>query len=337
MKIGLYGGSFDPVHQGHIAVARSALKALNLDEIWFLPAMLNPFKDHSSAGFKQRCEMVKMAIKPYRHFRMSDIEKENGIPSYTINTVRRIRARYPGNEYYWIIGSDSLEKLDGWKNIDELRTLVRFICVSRDEMTRDDVIMVKVPWHPASSTAIRNGDFRYIDRQQARYIMDNGLYCESISRNKLTEKRWKHVESVAQLCVRFAQGNNLDTRKAYLAGIYHDIAKYFDHDEMSLWMDLYYPQQKQLGFDTWHQFAGEAYLYRYCQMRDKEILKAIRHHCLGDDDAPLSMMLYCADKLDPTRGYDSSKEIELCCRDIKQGYRTVYLQQQEYLRKEGII
>ena len=175
-KIGLLGGSFNPIHQGHIHIARCVRKALNLKEVWFLPAMQNPFKDSDIVDIDVRAKLIRKAIAPYRHLKVNLVEKKNTIPSYSVNTARRLHRKYPEHEFYWIIGSDNLAKLDQWYQIDELRKLVTFVCCGRGEEFDEEkygVIRVDCPVHPASSTAIRNGDYRYVPkaiRQDVRKI-----------------------------------------------------------------------------------------------------------------------------------------------------------------------
>ncbi len=337
-KIGLLGGSFDPIHNGHIHVALIVYNALNLDEVWFLPTVKTPLKDRGLTDIKYRAAMIKRIIRPYRHFKLSMIEEKNTIPSYSINTARLLHKMYPDDKFYWLIGSDVLTQLDSWKDIDELKKLVTFICVQRgDEAARDDVLMIDAERHPGSSTAVRNGNFSYLPDNLRRYIITKGLYDEAIAQATVNEKRWEHVQSVAALCRDIAIANGLDGNKAYRAGLLHDIAKDMDRDRLDTYMDIYYPDKKELNHHIWHQYVGAAHLKRYYKLEDREILRAVEHHCLGDDDSPLSMVVYCADKLDPSRGYDSSKEIELCKQNIRKGFEVVHQQQEAYLRKEGIL
>ena len=180
-------------------------------------------------------------------------------------------------------------------------------------------------------------DLKLLTVRQKRYIMEHYLYLESISKSTVGEKRWGHVRRVSRLCSDFAAGNHLDPQKAYVSGMLHDIAKEMKQQELKPYMDLYYPQYESYNYNVWHQYVGALMLDKDLKCTDKDIIKAVRHHCLGDDRSPYSMILYCADKLDPGREYDSSREIALCEHNIVEGYRTVMQQQQEYLRKEGVI
>ncbi len=130
MKIGIYGGSFNPVHYGHVNVALKAIEDLSLDRLLIVPANVSPFKDGCSAEMEpkvwSRVEFVKAAFAAIPGVEVDERELIRGGVSYTIDTVRQIRAENGDGEYYFIIGEDSLEGLSRWKDIDELKKLVEF-------------------------------------------------------------------------------------------------------------------------------------------------------------------------------------------------------------------
>lgn len=169
------------------------------------------------------------------------------------------------------------------------------------------------------------------------YIMANYLYQQELSRKDLSKKRFEHVLRVAELSRDIAIANRLDGNKAYAIGLFHDAAKEMDPNLLERYMDIYHPDKKGINVHLWHQYVGAICLSRYFKVRDREFLKAVRHHATGDDSAALSMVIYCSDKLDPGRGYDSSGTVELCRQDICSGFKETKRQQDEYLRKEGII
>ncbi len=145
MRIGLYGGSFNPVHHGHINIARRAIAELQLDRLIVLPAAVNPFKvglDHSVAALNRDWELklVTAAFAAVEKAVVDMREVNRGGVSYAIETVREVAAENPGAELYYIIGEDSVEGLPRWKEIDELKKLVTFKAYPRT---------------PESSTAIR--------------------------------------------------------------------------------------------------------------------------------------------------------------------------------------
>lgn len=141
MKIGIYGGSFNPIHFGHLTVARTALKDLALDKLIVVPAHVSPFKTEESAeAFPwDRVELVKAAFADDDRVVVDERELARGGVSYTIDTVREIAAENPGAELYFIIGEDSLEGLPRWKEIDELKSLVTFKAYPRTKESSTEI------------------------------------------------------------------------------------------------------------------------------------------------------------------------------------------------------
>ena len=139
MRIGLYGGSFNPVHLGHVGIARRAIADLALDKLVVIPANVSPFKSERPMVW-DRVEMVKAAFRDLENTVVDLREIGRGGVSYTIDTVREIAAENPGAELFFVIGEDSVEGLPRWKEIGELKKLVTF---------------KSYPRTPESSTAIR--------------------------------------------------------------------------------------------------------------------------------------------------------------------------------------
>ena len=128
VRIGIYGGSFNPVHFGHVNVARKAIEDLGLDRLLVVPANVSPFKtDEKRVPLPwDRLELVKAAFAGVEKAEVDEREIGRGGVSYAIDTVREIAAENPGAELFFVIGEDSVEGLERWKDIDELRRLVTF-------------------------------------------------------------------------------------------------------------------------------------------------------------------------------------------------------------------
>ena len=134
-KIGLYGGSFDPIHNGHLILARDALERLDLSKVVFLPARISPHKlDRPPAPPDARCRMVAAAIAGEPQFEMSACEIKREGPSFTIDTVRGFQERFPEASLYYLIGDDNLTELETWKDIGILRQAAQFVVLSRAGM-----------------------------------------------------------------------------------------------------------------------------------------------------------------------------------------------------------
>ncbi len=155
-KIGIYGGSFDPVHHGHLILARDALEQLALDKIIFTPAAASPFKEAPMASADLRLAMLHAAIGKQDGFEIDDCELHRPPPSYTIDTVKEISARERDAKMVLLIGQDNVPGLPRWHRIDELKKLVRIVVLDRTgtNVSSDyEIIQRKID---ISATEIRN-------------------------------------------------------------------------------------------------------------------------------------------------------------------------------------
>lgn len=131
-KIGLFGGSFNPPHLGHMLFAQEALVAYHLDEIWFIPVNVPPHKESDElVSNSDRVDMLHACTKRNQRFVVSMIELEREGPSYTIETVKLLKNEHPEKEFFFLIGGDMIDYLPKWEGIDELVKLVTFIGVKR--------------------------------------------------------------------------------------------------------------------------------------------------------------------------------------------------------------
>lgn len=132
-RIGILGGTFNPIHIGHLAMGQVALERLKLDKVIFVPSCVPPHKTIKNlASAQDRLKMVHIATNDNPKFEVSDIEIRRKGRSYSIDTVRYFREHYPkGTKFYFIVGGDSAEELHTWKDIDELARLVTFVALNR--------------------------------------------------------------------------------------------------------------------------------------------------------------------------------------------------------------
>jgi nicotinate-nucleotide adenylyltransferase len=131
-RIGILGGSFDPIHLGHLLLAQDALEQMQLDAVYFIPAAQAPFKqDAPLATNRQRLEMIQLAISGYAAFEVVDYELRTGGTNYTVNTARWLKAQFPDTEFYWIVGADQVAQLSQWKDIATIFDYLSFICFRR--------------------------------------------------------------------------------------------------------------------------------------------------------------------------------------------------------------
>lgn len=132
VKIGFLGGSFDPVHFGHLLAAQDAYEQYQLDRLIFVPAAQAPLKpNETQSSAEDRLAMLRLATEWDRRFEVSDLELRRGGVSYTVDSARHFRGLFPHDQLYWIIGGDQLPKLHLWKDVAELAQLVEFIFLER--------------------------------------------------------------------------------------------------------------------------------------------------------------------------------------------------------------
>jgi len=192
MRIGFFGGSFDPIHLGHLLHAQDALEQASLDRLVFVPAAQAPLKQNGAPGASAevRCAMLELAIDDYDRFSLLRDEVERGGVSYTVDTIRRLRARWPGDELFWIIGADQLAQLDQWREIGDLLEMASFLCLRRpgySDKIPEGIPPDRIHWVSArqldiSSTEVRDRiqadrpvDF-FLPRNVASYIHQHLLY-----------------------------------------------------------------------------------------------------------------------------------------------------------------
>jgi nicotinate-nucleotide adenylyltransferase len=131
-KIGIFGGTFDPVHHGHLILARDALEQLELDELIFIPAALSPHKlSGSPATADARVEMLRAAIEGEPRFCLDSLELERPAPSYTVDTIEALRSREPEAQFVYLIGEDNVAQLTTWRRFLDLSKMVQFAVLDR--------------------------------------------------------------------------------------------------------------------------------------------------------------------------------------------------------------
>ena len=182
IQIGLFGGSFDPIHHGHLILARDAMEQLGLERVVFIPANISPHKlDRPPVPAAIRCEMVAAAIEGEAGFEMDTCEVDREGVSFAVDTVRLMIQRHPDADFFYFIGEDNLAALHTWKEIDELRRLARFAVLARSAAVVDCGFPVVARHIDISSTDIRKRIARGLP---VRYLLPDKT-CEIIKRHGL--------------------------------------------------------------------------------------------------------------------------------------------------------
>jgi nicotinate-nucleotide adenylyltransferase len=180
LKIGLMGGTFNPVHLAHLVAAQDARELFGLDQVWFIPCSRPP---HKSAGLlapgADRVAMLKLALKGEGWARVCEVELEMGGVSYTVETMRELMRLHPSHRFHFILGTDSLVELHQWREIGTLLTLCDFVAIGRpgwDPAGLDQAsLRLPPPWPARLLAAVRTGHMIGISSTEIRKRAARGL------------------------------------------------------------------------------------------------------------------------------------------------------------------
>lgn len=330
MKIGILGGTFDPVHKAHIEIAKLAFEKMNLDKILFIPNSIPPHKKLSSISDENKLDMINLSIKGYPYFEIDTFEIDNEGTSYLYLTLEYLKKKYPSDELYFIAGSDNITKITTWKNPHIIFKLANIVFLKRPEFNIDlkfinklkdnyggKISFIDFEGIDISSTTIREGFEKaegvcqFLNEEVYSYIVNNSLYPSGIIEKlekMLDEKRFVHSKNVAKEAYKLAKHYNLDFEKAYYAGLIHDCAKKLDSDTQ---LDLinkyneYELMENELSYPkVIHALTGAIIAKREFGICDNEILTAIRFHTLGNVSmSELDKVIYIADLISEDRLY----------------------------------
>lgn len=189
MLIGLFGGSFNPIHRGHVSLARHLLEAGGLDEVWFMVSPQNPLKSHTGlVDDNDRLGMVQLALENERGMKACDYEFMLPRPSYTWNTLNALQKDFPNDTFVLLIGADNWCAIDKWAHHNEIIDNYKIMIYPRNGYLVDEALlpktvsMVNTPLYNVSSTMIRQKIAegkpisRYVKKSVADYIADHNLY-----------------------------------------------------------------------------------------------------------------------------------------------------------------
>ena len=197
-RLGILGGTFDPIHMGHLQMAEAVYRRMALAQVLFIPAYVPPHKvGMYFATAQERYAMTELAVADYPYFAVSDMELRRSGVSYTIDTLRELRRLYPSRELYFIIGADSVAQLHTWHNIEEMLELITFVAAGRPgyegvmeqvarrlgQRARERIILLDTPEYDISSTDIRAriagraSLAGLVPQAVEKYIYRHGLYA----------------------------------------------------------------------------------------------------------------------------------------------------------------
>ncbi len=334
-RIGIMGGSFNPIHRRHLQIAACALDEVQLDRILFIPNGNPPHKNSELADPLHRYEMTRLAVMPYDKFSVSDIEQVNNGIMYTADTLKKLHGRYKDAEFFFIIGEDSLFELEHWMRPLEVFALCSFVVCMRYHHDISDHPYVKglqskgAVFHylsldplDISASAIRrqikDGTISdaLLTPEVCEYIRVMHLYgCTEILPNadhdygmlkeSLSDSRLLHSLAVAYTAHRLALIHHLDVETCEMAALLHDCAKCIPLKEQQMIaceakLKLSATELRSVGL--LHGPVGAVIAQTKYGIDDPVILTAIATHTTGYVGmTALDMVIFLADKIEPYR------------------------------------
>ncbi|MDD2417599.1 MAG: nicotinate-nucleotide adenylyltransferase [Oscillospiraceae bacterium] len=346
MKIGVFGGAFDPIHHGHLRLACEFASRLSFDRVIIIPSSIPPHKLRSDmASAQDRIEMCRLATKGNPLFLVSDIEIERGGVSYTADTMNRLAEKYPDSQLFLIMGADMFLTLGSWNRFEDIAKNAVLCAAQRNGSGTQKLeeyaeilqkrgarcIIEEISELSASSTDIR----RRIQMGESleglvpppveKYIKQRGLYKNpqntgdadkqfiEIVRGRLSPRRFNHSLAVAEQAAHLATIYGADPKKAYTAGILHDIMKDAGGQaqlQMLTDFDIILDNIDMEISGCWHAIAGAAFIEHVLGIDDRDIINAVRYHTTARAGmSPLESTIFLADFTSADRDYPDVDEM----------------------------
>ncbi|MBR5721007.1 MAG: nicotinate-nucleotide adenylyltransferase [Clostridia bacterium] len=348
MITGIFGGTFDPPHIGHVAALKEFINRCGVERVLVIPTGVPPHKNAGMTEDKDRLEMTKIAISGIPVAGVCDYEIKKGGKSYTVDTLEWLCEKLPNDTFVLYTGSDMFLSLHTWFNAETILALCSVAAFSRTGDDRDalerqaeylrekygaSVAVYEFTPEVISSSEIREmidtgADFYpFLPAGVAEYIEKNGLYgfdlygYKKFLRERLSEKRFVHSLGVAKTAKKLAGIYGADEKKAYLAGLLHDITKNLGPSEQ---IEFCIKHGIEMSADdiespqVLHAVTGEWYLRKVVGITDEEVLSAARYHTTGRKGITLlEKIIYVADFTEPSRDYsDADYYRELSEKDL---------------------
>lgn len=355
-RIGVLGGMFDPIHLGHLHVARCALD-FGLDKVLFAPCLSPAHRSPAKADILHRLQMCRIAAGADARMEASDIDLREG-PCYTAETVRLLQKRYPNAQFYWILGADKLPGLSRWREAEDLFTRCEFLVCPRPGFDAHyPVPGAKLHVLPVSPYEASSGEVQKLLQQYddalhllpadiSRYIAENGLYqrdfLPELRHYGMQEKRLKHTLGVREAAVHLSQLHGARMQAASVAAMLHDIAKPLPLEEMQALAQkyaLHLPDDILSDGNLLHGPVAAAIAENELGITDKEILSAIFCHTTGKENMTvLEMCVFLADAIEPTRyDYPGLNDMRALSQSDLSGAVLLSMQcTQEYVLSRGL-
>lgn len=357
MKIAIFGGSFNPVHNEHVNIVKAAKRLLGFDKIIVIPSFTAPDKSYSmTARAKERLAMCRLAFAGIDGVEVSDLEVARGGISYTYVTCRRLKKQYPQDDLYFIIGADRLKDFRLWREPEEILKCVTLAVCARENAAevkdevkkfnmrfKRDAVTFDYVGGAVSSTKIRTlaalgEDFSaYVPESVKKYILSHKLYSMpevSGVKKLLTEERWAHTVRVALAAAEHCRKLKIYEFDAVLAAALHDCAKYLSPEAPEL---KGFVCPKGVPAPVVHQYSGAYVAEHTFGIKDESVLNAIRYHSSGRENmSALEKLIYLSDLLEDGRDFCGVRQLrKLFAKDVDECMLAALEHQLNYLEKKG--
>lgn len=344
----IYGGSFDPLHAGHIEIALTAFNACNADKVVFMPAKNPPWKQVIAPPF-DRLNMLKFGLSAYLEFEISELElfSDDEI-NYTYLTLEKYQNLHKDEEVALLIGSDQANKFSEWYKAEQLAKNWQIIVYERPDYKINDQIASKYNMEvvegskiDASSTKIRQLHDAKTPLSVLHYIARQNLYYMPKLHEYLSPQRLAHSLRVARLAYEIAAANKQDYGRAYVAALLHDIGKEIPEKEVLQLIKKHFDDEELINSCKGneymiHQLLGAVIAKEDFGIEDEEVIDAIAFHSSGKAKmTTIGKIVYSADKIEPGRKFDSRDLIAACLEDHEQGFLAVLEANVEFLANKG--
>ena len=341
MRIGIYGGTFDPVHKKHLETVQKIKDEFNLDKIIVMPASTPPHKQGKEIlADNLRLEMVKETFKNEPNVEVSEYEIDKKGKSYTVETLQRFKNLYKKDKLFFIVGYDMLLDFYSWREPSRILSFADLIVVRRgnsSNVTKErerfkftfgkNFRLSKYVLEDISSTKIRIYAMLglpisdYVTDSVEKIIVSKGIYKSEFGNKILSlvkPKRLRHIANVAVRALNIARREGLPYENVYLSAILHDIAKYqVDNKEYSIFYEN--GVEIKVPYPVAHAYLGKEIAEKEFGIKDSEILDAIKYHTSGRANmTKLEKLIYVADMLEEDRNYDGVNRLrELYYKDFE--------------------
>ncbi|GAA0124327.1 hypothetical protein UT300019_02280 [Clostridium sp. CTA-19] len=371
MKKAIFGGTFDPIHNGHMNIAYEALYKLKLDKIIFVPSGNPPHKDKRNVtDGRIRYDIVNAAINGEKYFEIDDYEIVRDEASYTYKTLEHFKKIESNTDWYFIVGADSLLEIEKWKNVKGLLKLCNLIVFNRpgydiqdvkqqkkyiEKKYKTKIMFLNVPLVDISSTNIKK---KILKGENIKYLIPNEVFHKILElklysrgcgemvneteiyqyiRGALRPKRYTHTLGVLETAESLCEIYGCDKYKTRIAALLHDCAKNMSDDELI----KITKENNLIEVDETikhspmllHGFVGAYIAGEKFNINDVDIINSIKYHTTGRPNMSiLEKIIYVSDGIEPSRKFEGVDDIrEVAIKDLDKALLMMYNQTIKYI------